>query len=111
MPNGFSKWLPWFFYLDVDDEDNINYIVSSAKKSDVIIYAPGIGKAKNKTFQDLQKNILSALKPFESKLFCIGTSNGNARLQHPLSPAVRNWFLYPFKVSDVIDDDIKAKKH
>jgi len=96
---------------DVYDAENINYIVSSAKKSDVIIYAPGIGKAKNKTFQDLQRNILSALKPFESKLFCIGTSNGNARFQHPLSPAVRSWFLYPFKVSDVIDDDIKAKKH
>ena len=79
-------------------------IVKSAENADVIVYAAGVGKAKSKVFQELQHSVLEKLRPFESKLHCLCNSSGSARLQHPLSPAVKTWYLSPFKVGELIDE-------
>lgn len=85
-----------------EDPENMDVIVKEAKDADLIVYAPGVGKAKSKTFQRRQEQVLTALLPFESKLHCLCDQNGEARLQHPLSPAVRTRHLSPLKVSEVI---------
>lgn len=92
-----------------EDAENIKAIVASAEKSDVVVYASGVGKAKNKAFQQRQKQILMALQPFEGKLCCLTNKNGEARLQHPLSPAVRTWELSPLKVAELLPTEVKAK--
>lgn len=87
-----------------EDSDNMKAILKSAKDADAIIYAAGVGKAKNTKFQHRQKTIISQLKPLENKLHCLCNENGEARFQHPLAPAVRTWFLSPFKVNELIKD-------
>lgn len=89
---------------DIDDAENLDAIVKSAENSDVIVYAAGVGKTKSKVFQDLQRKMLEALRPYEGKLNCLCNASGNSRLQHPLSPAVRTWHLSPLKLSELIDD-------
>ena len=83
-----------------EDEENINAIVFEVGKVDTIVYAPGVGKAQNKAFQQRQKQVLDALRPYEAKLHCLCNADGEARLQHPLSPAVRTWHLSPLSVSE-----------
>ena len=85
-----------------EDPENMEAILSAAQKADAVVYAAGVGKAQNKAFQQRQKQVMTALRPMESKLFCLSDENGQARLQHPLSPAVRTWYLAPLKVDDVI---------
>lgn len=94
-------------YAEDEDAKNMETIINSAKNADTIVYAPGVGKEKNKTFQQRQKVVLEALKPFEGKINCLCNANGDARLQHPLSPAVRVWHLSKFKVYEVIEEDVK----
>ena len=96
-------------YADGEDIDNMKAILKSAKDAETIVYAAGVGKAKNKMFQHRQKTVIFELKKYESKLHCLCTENGEARFQHPLSPAVRIWYLSPFKVDELIDD-INEKK-
>ena len=84
------------------DQENITYIVNSAKEVDDIVYCAGVGKAKNKTFIRRQAEVILALRPFEDKLKCLTNTSGNARLQHPLSPAVRVWKLSPLTVSELV---------
>ena len=88
----------------VEDEapENMEVIVQQAQDADLIVYGPGIGKIKNKAFLARQEQVLTALLPFESKLHCLCGEDGEARLQHPLSPAVRTWHLSPLKVSELI---------
>lgn len=88
----------------VEDEDpeNMEVIVQQAQDADLIVYGPGIGKIKNKAFLARQEQVLTALLPFESKLHCLCDEDGEARLQHPLSPAVRTWHLSPLKVNELI---------
>lgn len=102
-----------------EDTDNLNAIVQSVQKADIVIYAAGVGKAKSKVFQRRQEQVLTALRPYEDKLHCLTNESGRARLQHPLSPAVRTWHLSPLKVSELIAEpekkepkgtDTKAKK-
>lgn len=95
-----------------EDADNMNVIVGSAKNADVVVYAPGVGKAKNKSFIKRQELVLRELKQFEDKLKCLCGQSGGGRLQHPLSPAVRKWFLSPMKVEElyVNTTEIKQKK-
>jgi len=102
-----------------EDPDNLNAIVQSAQEADIIIYAAGVGKVKSKVFQRRQEQVLTALRPYEDKLHCLTNESGRARLQHPLSPAVRTWHLSPLKISELIADpekkgpkgtDTKAKK-
>ena len=87
---------------DKKDKENINTILNSAQNADVIVYAAGIGKSKNKIFQQLQESILTKLIPYENKLSCLTTKEGSSKFQHPLSPSVRIWNLSPFKISDLL---------
>lgn len=98
-----------FALKEVEDEDaeNINAIVQSAEKAGTLVYAAGTGKARNKTFQRRQEQVLNALRPYESKLHCLTGENGRARLQHPLSPAVRTWHLSPLKISELVAESKK----
>lgn len=92
---------------EAEDSDNIKVIVESAQTADVVVYASGVGKAKNKAFQLRQKQVLEALRPYEAKLNCLTDKNGKARLQHPLSPAVRVWYFSPLKISELISNQAK----
>ena len=85
-----------------EDTENTDVIIQQAKTADLIVYAPGVGKAKSKVFLKRQEQILTALVPFSSKLHCLSNKDGNARLQHPLSPAVREWNVVPFDISELL---------
>lgn len=87
---------------ELEDAENMKIILSAAQTADVIVYAAGVGKAKNKLFQERQTQVVEALHPVEHKLFCLCDAQGNARLQHPLSPAVRNWELSPLKIEELV---------
>ena len=78
-------------------------IVSTCQDAQAIIYAAGVGKATNKLFQQRQKQVLEALRPMEARRHCLCDANGQARLQHPLSPAVRTWHLSPLKISELVE--------
>ena len=93
-----------------EDPENIKVIVEAAEKADAVIYAPGVGKAKSKVFQKRQEQVLAALRPFEGKLNCLCDAHGNARLQHPLSPAVRTWYLSSFKVEELLPKQEKPNE-
>ena len=86
------------------DPENMDAILSAAKNADQVIYAPGTGKVKNKVFQQRQKQVLEALRPYEPKLICLCNADGKARLQHPLSPAVKTWCLSDLRISELIED-------
>ena len=92
-----------------EDSENMKAIVQAASSADCIVYAPGVGKAKNKVFLRRQEQVLNALLPYEEKLHCLYSVNGGGRLQHPLSPAVRTWALSPSKVSELIGESTKAE--
>lgn len=96
-----------------EDEDNLNAIVESAKNADVIVYAPGVGKAKNKAFIKRQELVLRELKQFEDRLNCLCGQSGGGRLQHPLSPSVRTWVLSRFNIDELccITEANQKKKH
>ena len=97
-----------FSLKQAEDEDveNLDYVIKSAKDVDDIIYCAGVGKAKNKAFIKRQTQILSALLPYEAKLKCLTNAAGTARLQHPLSPAVRTWKLSALKIAELIPEII-----
>ena len=85
-----------------EDAENLKAIVEAAQNTDQIIYAPGTGKIKNRTFLKRQEQVLEALRPYEVKLCCLCGENGHGRLQHPLSPAVRVWRLSALKVDELL---------
>ena len=87
---------------EAEDADNLKSIITCAEGADEVIYAAGVGKAKNKAFIRRQQQVLDSLRPYESKLRCLTNQGGRARFQHPLSPAVRTWYLSPFQVSELI---------
>lgn len=87
---------------EIEDTENTDTILKSAKNADTIVYAAGVGRAKNKIFQQLQETILHKLTPYEDKLNCVSNADGSSKFQHPLSPSVRVWHLVPFKISDII---------
>ena len=87
-----------------EDADNMNAILESVTDADDVVYASGVGKAKNKTFQLRQEQVLTALRPYEGKLRCLTDANGKARFQHPLSPAVRVWHLSPMQISELLPE-------
>lgn len=95
-----------------EDGENIKAIVAASQKADAVVYAPGVGKAKSKVFQQRQKQVLLALQPFEGKLHCLTNTANDARLQHPLSPAVRTWHLSPLKVAELlpVKEEVPAQK-
>lgn len=85
-----------------EDPENIKEIVKQAESAEVVVFAPGTGKSKNKAFLCLQERVLLALRPYERKLVCLSNEDGEGRLQHPLSPQVRTWSLSPLKISELI---------
>lgn len=87
-----------------EDPDNLKAILEVCQSADQIVYAPGTGKAKSKVLQCRQEQVLNALRPFEPKLNCLTNTDGKARLQHPLSPALKTWVLSPLSVSELIED-------
>lgn len=97
-----------------EDPENIKAILNAAEEAEKIIYAPGTGKVRNKSFMLLQKRVLTALVPHEGKLCCLCNEEGDGRLQHPLSPQVREWSLSPLKIKELIalptESEPKPKK-
>lgn len=94
-----------------EDPDNLNAIVQSAERASTLVYAAGVGRAKSKVFHRRQEQVLNALRPYESKLHCLTNGSGKARLQHPLSPAVRMWYLSLLKVSELVEEPKKSQIH
>ena len=97
-------------HAESEDTENMDMIIKTAEKSDIVIYAPGVGKIKHKAFQKRQKQVLEALTKYESKLSCLCDKDGKCRLQHPLSPSVRTWYLSQFKINEILDDKKTVKK-
>ena len=87
-----------------EDPENLKAILDICQNADQIVYAPGTGKAKSKVLQCRQEQVLNALRPYELKLNCLTNADGKARLQHPLSPALKTWVLSPLSVSELIED-------
>ncbi len=85
-----------------EDPENIETIVAVSSDAESVVYAPGTGKAKNKSFIRLQEQVLCALLPYEDKLCCLCNEDGEGRLQHPLSPQVRRWQLSPLKIGELV---------
>lgn len=91
------------------DVENISIITEAAEEAEKVVYAPGTGKAKNTTFVRLQDEVIRTLQPYEAKLFCLCNEDGDGRLQHPLSPQVRQWHLSPLKVKELIKIPIQSE--
>ena len=93
-----------FALSEAEDEDpeNLNAIVAAAQSADVVIYAPGVGKAKLQVFQERSKQVLEALRPFEKKLKCLTSASGKAKFLHPLCPAVRTWTLAELPLEELL---------
>ena len=94
-------------HAEAEDAENLNAILSVCQDADRIVYAPGVGKAASKAFQRRQEQVLTALLPFESKLSCLCNAYGKARLQHPLSPALKTWYFSDLRISELVEE---AKK-
>lgn len=92
-----------------EDPDNLKAILAAAESADHVIYGPGTGKSKSKVFLQRQEQILNVLRTHEAKLNCLCNESGRARLQHPLSPAVREWHLSPLKINELISEPKKAE--
>lgn len=97
-------------HAETEDAENLDTIIKSAEKADTIVYAAGVGKAKCNAFKLRQEQVLEALQPFESKLYCLTNEDGKARLQHPLSPAVRTWQLSPLRIAELLPNVAKDEK-
>jgi len=75
------------------NDDNIDFIIKSAEKSDKVIIAWGKLGENNKKVRDAQEFLLERLKPFKDKLCVIASENGGSGF-HPLAPQVRfSWVL------------------
>ena len=103
-----------FTLSEAEDEDpeNLNAIVDACKDADMIVYAPGVGKAKLQAFQERSKQVLEALRPYEKKLKCLTSASGKTKLLHPLCPAVRTWRnLAEIRISDLLSktDTVEPK--
>lgn len=85
-----------------EDMENLDVIVQEATAAEKIVFAPGTGKAKNKLFVEVQEQTLLALQAHEDKLYCLCDEQGGSRLQHPLSPKVREWHLSPLKIGELV---------
>lgn len=88
----------------LEDAENLEVIIAAAQSADAVVYAPGVGKTTNKKFQERQKQVLEALRPVEEKLHCLSDADGSSRLQHPLSPAVRTWYLSKLKIGELVEE-------
>ena len=85
-------------------------IVQEAAVAEKVVFAPGTGKVKNKLFVEVQEQTLLALRFYEDKLYCLCDEKGGSRLQHPLSPRVRDWYLSPLKIGELVKLPEQAKQ-
>ena len=101
--NLFAK-LNDFMLKEAEDEDaeNLEAIIGAVKDCEKVVLAAGTGKLKNKMFQKRQEQVMTALRPYEDKLHCLCNETGGGRLQHPLSPVVRELHLSPLRISELI---------
>ena len=51
---------------EVEDAENMDTILRCCEEADAIVYAPGVGKSKNKVFAQRQEQVLAMLKKHES---------------------------------------------
>ena len=91
-----------------EDPENLQAIIAAAEKADCLVMGAGTGKAKNKLFQRRLEQVLAALRPYEKKLHCLCDETGGSRGLHPLSPRVREWYLSPMKISELLPEPPKA---
>ncbi len=82
------------------DNDNLKMIDTSAKNSDIVIFAAGTGHKGDKRVQKRQKDVFAILKRYDKKLFCIADSNGQ-KFYHPLCPKVKKWNLVKFDIEEL----------
>lgn len=92
-----------------EDPENVQAIIAAAEKADCLVMGAGTGKAKNKLFQRRLEQVLTALRPYEKKLHCLCDETGGSRGLHPLSPRVREWQLFPMKISELISEQPNAE--
>lgn len=102
---GSVDMLNLFSSIDTDfdeeiDKDNMKIIETSAKNSDIIIFAVGTGHKSNKRIIKRQKDVLEMLKKYDKKLYCIADSDGR-KFYHPLCPKVRKWNLMKFDIEEI----------
>lgn len=102
-----------FSLTESEDEDpeNLDSILEACQSADVIIYAPGIGKAKLQAFQARSTQVLEALRVYAKKLRCLTNASGKAKLLHPLCPAVRNWTITELPLEELLSktDSVNSK--
>lgn len=87
------------------DDNNMKYIINAVKESDITIYATGTGHNGNRKFRRRQEELLHRLEAMDENmlsLMCIADEYGR-KFFHPLYPAVREWILVPFKVSELLN--------
>lgn len=87
-----------------EDPENVQAIIAAAEKADCLVMGAGTGKAKNKLFQRRLEQVLIALRPYEKKLHCLCDETGGSRGLHPLSPRVREWYLSPMKINELLPE-------
>ena len=87
---------------EAEDPENLEAIIGAVKDCEKAVFAAGTGKIKNRVFRKRQEQVMTALRPYEDKLHCLCNETGGGRLQHPLSPVVREWHLSPLKISELI---------
>ena len=95
-----------------EDPENLKAILDACADADLILYSPGVGKAKLQVFQDRATQVLKALRPYEKKLKCLTSASGKTKLLHPLCPAVRTWRnLAEIRISDLLSktDTVEPK--
>jgi len=90
--------------VEEDDLENLQAIIAAAEKADCLVMGAGTGKAKNKLFQKRLEQVLTALRPYEDKLHCLCDENGGSRGLHPLSPRVREWYLSPMRINELLPE-------
>lgn len=94
--------------VEEKDPENMDAILEAVKSADVCIYAPGTGKAKLQVFQERSKQVLEALRPYESKLKCLTSASGKPNL-HPLCPAARYWHLKELRINELLPQTIPVE--
>ena len=109
-----SPYIQAFFRKKTIDSElpkvNLEIIVDEASRSDTIVYASGVGKAKNPVFQKRALQVLEALKPMEKKFKCLTNKDGTARLMHPLTPIMREWVLDDVTIQEAMDGESGEEK-
>lgn len=82
------------------DKDNLKAIDTSAKESDIVIFAAGTGHSTNKKAMTRQNEVLAILKKHDKNLYCIADDEGK-KFYHPLCPKAKKWNLVKFDIAEL----------